>query len=150
VLEASETTRISDDLQMAVWGDDAPEVWVQMSHEPARRCQNVVLVSATEDVRPVLAEHRTFSSGPEASFIGSDTGLIPLQVDPPEHVRYRRMLDPLFAPKRMAALEQDVRTLAKRQSTLTCSARPSTAWSPALASPSSACMTSVTATPACC
>jgi cytochrome P450 len=113
VLEASETTRISDDLQMAVWGDDAPGVWAQMSHEPARRCQNVVLVSATEDVRRVLAEHRTFSSGPEASFIGSDTGLIPLQVDPPEHVRYRRMLDPLFAPKRMAALEQDVRTLAK-------------------------------------
>ncbi len=70
-------------------------------------------MSATEDVRRVLAEHRTFSSGPEASFIGSDTGLIPLQVDPPEHVRYRRMIDPLFAPKRMAALEQDVRTLAK-------------------------------------
>jgi cytochrome P450 len=113
MLEATEMTVISDDLQLAVWGDDAPDRWVRMSHEGAQRSGQVVLVSSAEDVRRVLRDHRTFSSGPEAGFIGSETGLIPLQVDPPEHVRYRRLLDPLFAPARMARLEADVRILAQ-------------------------------------
>ena len=34
--------------------------------------------------------------------------LIPLQVDPPDHVRYRKMLDPIFAPRRMAAHEAEL------------------------------------------
>jgi cytochrome P450 len=34
--------------------------------------------------------------------------LIPLSVDPPEHKKYRRILDPLFAPKRMDEIEDDV------------------------------------------
>jgi cytochrome P450 len=31
-----------------------------------------------------------------------------LSVDPPVHVKYRKILDPLFAPKRMEALEDDI------------------------------------------
>jgi cytochrome P450 len=34
--------------------------------------------------------------------------LIPLQVDPPDHVKYRRLLDPIFAPKKMNALEGEI------------------------------------------
>ena len=34
--------------------------------------------------------------------------LIPLMIDPPKHVKYRRILDPLFAPKKMALLEDEV------------------------------------------
>ena len=45
-------------------------------------------------------------------FFGSDTGAIPLQVDPPEHSRYRKMLDPLFAPRRMAEREPELTVLA--------------------------------------
>jgi cytochrome P450 len=40
--------------------------------------------------------------------------LIPLQVDPPDHLRYRRMLDPLFTPPKMAKLEADVANLTNR------------------------------------
>jgi cytochrome P450 len=37
--------------------------------------------------------------------------LIPLSVDPPEHAKYRRMLDPEFSPKKMNALEPEARAL---------------------------------------
>jgi hypothetical protein len=34
-------------------------------------------------------------------------------IDPPQHVKYRRILDPLFAPKKMALLEDEVVALVK-------------------------------------
>lgn len=40
--------------------------------------------------------------------------LIPLSIDPPDHKKYRKILDPLFAPRAMAALEQPVAELANR------------------------------------
>lgn len=44
--------------------------------------------------------------------MGSREPLIPLHLDGEVHKRYRRLIDPLLAPKRMAALEPDVRKLA--------------------------------------
>jgi cytochrome P450 len=35
-------------------------------------------------------------------------------VDPPEHVKYRKILDPLFAPRRMDAIEDDVTVRVNR------------------------------------
>jgi cytochrome P450 len=55
-----------------------------------------------------------FSSNADALNIGNVRPLIPLQIDPPDHVRYRRLLDPLFAPKRMAALESRTAALVHR------------------------------------
>jgi cytochrome P450 len=43
--------------------------------------------------------------------LGAVRPLIPLQIDPPEHVKYRKILDPLFAPRHMAELEQPVTAL---------------------------------------
>jgi cytochrome P450 len=37
--------------------------------------------------------------------LGAERPLIPLQVDPPDHRKYRKLLDPLFAPQRMKLLE---------------------------------------------
>jgi cytochrome P450 len=39
---------------------------------------------------------------------GNSLPLIPLNIDPPEHVRYRKLLDPLFAPRRIDALDADI------------------------------------------
>jgi cytochrome P450 len=44
----------------------------------------------------------------EAVDLGQSVPLIPLQVDPPEHRKYRRLLDPIFAPRRMNVLEPDI------------------------------------------
>jgi cytochrome P450 len=110
----SSRTVISPDSQRTVWGDDAPERWVALSSAPATLNEFGALITSAAGVDFAMHEPNLFSSGPDAAFIGSDTGLIPLQMDPPEHARYRRMLDPLFSPKRMAALEASVTDLANR------------------------------------
>ncbi len=43
--------------------------------------------------------------------MGSVRPLIPLQIDPPDHVKFRKILDPLFAPRRMAELDAPVAAL---------------------------------------
>ena len=40
--------------------------------------------------------------------LGNVRPLIPLNVDPPQHSKYRKLLDPLFAPKRMDEQEDDI------------------------------------------
>jgi len=37
--------------------------------------------------------------------------MIPLQIDPPEHKKYRKLLDPLFSPRKMALLDDEVSAL---------------------------------------
>jgi cytochrome P450 len=98
-----------------IWGDDAQEWWGRMgSGEPVIGLHRGVMVTSPKAVDYVLHHPEVFSSGPDAGFLGSPTGLIPLQVDPPDHARYRRLLDPLFGPRRMAALEPDVVALTNR------------------------------------
>jgi cytochrome P450 len=55
----------------------------------------------------VLRHHELFSSRVEMS-LGNVRPLIPLNVDPPQHSKYRKFLDPLFAPKRMDEQEEDI------------------------------------------
>ena len=63
----------------------------------------MAVVTSTAGVEQVLHDAAYLSpSNPDAMYFGSETGAIPLQVDPPDHSRYRKMLDPLFAPRRMA------------------------------------------------
>ena len=55
----------------------------------------------------VLRHADEFSSRVEMS-LGNVRPLIPLNVDPPQHSKYRKLLDPLFAPKRMDEQEEDI------------------------------------------
>ena len=64
-----------------------------------------------QEVEFALQHPEIFSSAMEAVDLGQTVPLIPLQVDPPEHVKYRKLLDPLFAPKRMNLIEPDVAKL---------------------------------------
>lgn len=74
----------------------------------------VVLISRYEDVHDALRHPRLFSSAQDPIDLGTPRPLIPLQVDPPDHARYRRLLDPLFGPKQVAAMEDEIRLLARR------------------------------------
>ncbi len=67
-----------------------------------------VLLTRKADIDEAFRHPEVFSSNADALNIGNIRPLIPLQIDPPDHVRYRRLLDPLFAPKRMAQLESHV------------------------------------------
>ncbi|MFA5884303.1 MAG: cytochrome P450 [Acidimicrobiia bacterium] len=75
---------------------------------------HTIYVSRYEDVMWALKHPEVFSSAPGAVNIGQEHPLIPLQVDPPEHAKYRRMLDPEFSPLRMRELEPDVRALVNQ------------------------------------
>jgi cytochrome P450 len=55
----------------------------------------------------VLRRHELFSSRVDLN-LGNVRPLIPLNVDPPQHSKYRKLLDPLFAPKRMDEQEDDI------------------------------------------
>ena len=73
--------------------------------------EEMVLITRHEDVVWALRHPDLFSSGSDAIDIGNIRPLIPLQIDPPDHVKFRRLLDPLFAPREMEKLESDVRSL---------------------------------------
>jgi cytochrome P450 len=61
----------------------------------------------------VLRHHELFSSTGGLD-LGNTRPLIPLNVDPPQHSKYRKILDPLFAPKRMDAQEADITARVNR------------------------------------
>lgn len=73
----------------------------------------MVMLFRHEDVEHALRSPELFSSNFSMGSmgLGNVRPLIPLQIDPPEHKKYRVLLDPLFAPQRMAALEEDVARL---------------------------------------
>ena len=63
------------------------------------------------EVEYALQHPGEFSSAMEAVDLGQTRPLIPLQMDPPDHVKYRRLLDPVFSPREMAKLEPQVSAL---------------------------------------
>lgn len=65
-----------------------------------------------EFIREVLADTDNFLSGGETnmmSAIGHDWPLIPLELNPPQQQRYRKVLEPYFAPANINALDQSIR-----------------------------------------
>ncbi len=94
---------------------DAPhDVYAEMldmcpvSRQAGMFGNEVVMISRYEDVLWALKHPQVFSSKGVVD-IGGEFPLIPLSVDPPEHAKYRRLLDPEFSPKKMAALEDEMR-----------------------------------------
>ena len=78
---------------------------------PSRANADAHLVGRHADVVTVLRSPDVFSSRFDAVHIGQVRPLIPLQIDPPDHAKYRKLLDPLFAPRRIALLEDRTRAL---------------------------------------
>ena len=78
---------------------------------PSRANADAHLVGRHADVMTVLRSPDVFSSRFDAVHIGQVRPLIPLQIDPPDHAKYRKLLDPLFAPRRIALLEDRTRAL---------------------------------------
>src|SRR4051812_34613223 len=70
----------------------------------------VVLAGRTE-IDEAFRHPELFSSNMSAVDLGNIRPLIPLQIDPPEHKKYRKILDPIFAPRQMALLEEPVSKL---------------------------------------
>jgi len=71
-----------------------------------------VVILGYKEVVDALRSPQIFSSNMEAINIGNQVPLIPLQIDPPNLAKYRKLLDPMFTRRKMSLLEPDVRKLA--------------------------------------
>jgi cytochrome P450 len=69
------------------------------------------LITHRRDIEEAFRHPEVFAST-EAVNLQNIRPLIPLSIDPPDHKKYRKILDPLFAPRAMARLEQPVAQLA--------------------------------------
>jgi cytochrome P450 len=67
-----------------------------------------VAVSFGRDLTDYVLKHPELFSSAVKMPLGNVRPLIPLNIDPPKHSKYRRILDPLFSPKQMDLLEDDV------------------------------------------
>lgn len=76
---------------------------------PVARSDAGFLVTTRELAEHVFKDPETFSSKRAFDTLGSPVPLVPIAFDPPDHTRYRRMLQPFFTPRAAAALEEIVR-----------------------------------------
>jgi cytochrome P450 len=90
-----------------------PQPYYKRLREQARvlPSEGSVTLSHHADIELALRTPAVFSSKMGAIGLGNVRPLIPLQIDPPEHKKYRKLLDPLFAPREVAKLERDVEQL---------------------------------------
>jgi cytochrome P450 len=110
----------NDDASIDVFSQECANDPHPVYHEMHAKCPvtreanifgtNSVSLSRYEDVLWALKHPEVFSSKNVVN-IGNDVPLIPLSVDPPDHAKYRRVLDPQFSPKRMTDLEPEARKL---------------------------------------
>jgi cytochrome P450 len=91
----------------------------QAAHsEMAAKCpfhrgpDGTVTITRAEDVIALCKRPDVLGPGAQGATMGGKRPLPPVDFDGAEHTKYRRMLDPLFSAKRMAALEPLVRKLA--------------------------------------
>ena len=92
--------------------DDPRELSRALREQPVHKIGDLFhLVTRRADVEDGLRRAAVFSWSAVGMDLGNIRPLIPLQIDPPQHVKYRRILDPLFSPKKMALLEQEVAEL---------------------------------------
>jgi cytochrome P450 len=86
--------------------DDMPIMSVDMPGG-----QSGVVLTRKEDIMTALRAPDVFSSNMDAVNLQNHRPMIPLQIDPPEHKKFRKLLDPIFAPRKMAAMDDEVSAL---------------------------------------
>lgn len=66
-----------------------------------------------EDILAINKHPQVLGNGGRGGSFGHDSRLIPLEIDGADHKKWRRLLDPMFAPKKMARLEDQIRDQAR-------------------------------------
>ncbi|BBU20992.1 cytochrome P450 [Mycobacterium xenopi] len=65
-----------------------------------------------EDVLHALRNPQIFSSRKAFDMLGSPMPLVPISYDPPEHTRFRKVLQPFFSPHTLSAMMSDLQAQA--------------------------------------
>jgi cytochrome P450 len=85
--------------------DEMPVLSMALGSNPG------ILLSRKEEIDFALRHPEIFSSNMDAVDLKNKRPMIPLQIDPPEHKKFRKLLDPIFAPRKMALMDQEVSDL---------------------------------------
>lgn len=98
---------------------DTYERVAAIHHEPRTVSrEQVVELTRFDDVVTVTKRRDVHSMDPDTvavlgMVLGAGRPLIPLMIDGDDHTKYRKLLDPLFAPRHVARLEPVIRELAE-------------------------------------
>jgi cytochrome P450 len=95
------------------FAQDRSRAWRELREagEAVSSGEEIVLTSAAA-VEFAAKRPEIFSSARAFDRLGSPVPLVPIAIDPPDHTRFRRMLDPFFSPKKMAEREPELRRQA--------------------------------------
>lgn len=68
-----------------------------------------------EDIRRLFQNHELLEQNEGTPHVPYGRKFIPLRLNPPEHIAYRRLMTPIFAPRQIAKLEEMIRGVAKER-----------------------------------
>lgn len=100
--------------------DDVFETYAQLRSKcPVGRSEKLGgfwFLTKSDDIFAAEQDPETYSVAPSMLFPAvSDRPLPPIDIDPPEHLAYRRILLPLFTPQVLKKLEEPIRQTARDQ-----------------------------------
>jgi cytochrome P450 len=98
---------------MAALHDTHPPIFFSTS----QHASNAWLLIKYEDVFFVLRHPEIFTTAGATPFPRDPNDyfyMIPLEIDPPHHRRYRAMIDPMVSPRTVATMEGSIRALANQ------------------------------------
>ena len=104
-------TRTDFDYYQAPMAHDRGEGWryVRARGDVFQAADGVWYLTSPAAIAHATKHPEIFASGPAFAFLGSPVPLVPLAIDPPDHRRFRKALDPLLAPRVVNALEDRLR-----------------------------------------
>lgn len=83
----------------------------------SQQLRNAWMLTKHEDAYFVLGHPEIFTSQGSTAFPRDPNDyfyMIPLEIDPPEHRKYRSLIDPMLSPKAVSRLEDQIRIVANR------------------------------------
>jgi cytochrome P450 len=89
------------------------EIYAELAACPVNHSEDGLFVlGSTMGIDMIGRNRSVLGSGAIGPTGGAARPLVPLDIDGPEHTAYRKLLDPLFTPRKVAHLESDIRQLA--------------------------------------
>lgn len=113
IVDSMAAESVGGDLAAALAVAEPQATYAAIAQTPILKLPGgVCVVGAARSVDALTRNSHVRGSGAVGNTGGAERPLIPLDIDRPEHTKYRKLLDPIFAQKVIAPLESDVRRLA--------------------------------------
>jgi cytochrome P450 len=87
--------------------------YVRAAGDVIKSAEGPWLLTSPEAVQFAHRRPEIFSSARAFDGLGSPVPLIPIAIDPPDHSRYRKILDPLLAPRVLNGMQDSLRAQAR-------------------------------------